>query len=144
VARGASQRRALRARAHGLGVRLQVGGNGLSPALLREADAVLERDELVKVRLPVGRDERDRLLAALALQCGAEVVSAIGRTGVLFRPAGQAMPAAGPLHAEDDGASPDEATGPGLQPFHAPRQGLQVPDEDFPDLPDDPDDDDLR
>jgi RNA-binding protein len=101
----AAQRRGLRARVHGLSVRLQVGGNGLSPALLREADAVLERDELVKVRLPAGREARDALLAGLAEGCNAEVISAIGRTGVLFRAAGRASVQAS--RSRDTAASAD-------------------------------------
>ena len=84
----AAQNRFLRGQAHGLKALMQVGGKGVTPALLAELDAVLERHELVKVKVAAeDREARDAMIAELAGQTGAALVQRIGHTATLYRPA---------------------------------------------------------
>ena len=83
----AAQNRFLRGQAHGLKALIQVGGKGVTPALLAELDAVLERHELVKVKVGAeDRDTRDAMIAELAARTDAALVQRIGHTAVLYRP----------------------------------------------------------
>ncbi|GAB3508114.1 ribosome assembly RNA-binding protein YhbY [Pseudoxanthomonas daejeonensis] len=89
----AAQNRFLRGQAHGLKALMQVGGKGITPALLAELDEVLERHELVKVKVGAeDRDARDAMIDTLAKQTGAALVQRIGHTATLFRPSRE-MPA---------------------------------------------------
>src|SRR5690606_27698038 len=59
-----------------------------TPALVAELDQVLERHELVKVKVGADdRDARDAMIAELAGQTGAALVQRIGHTATLYRPA---------------------------------------------------------
>ncbi len=81
-----SQVRYLRGMAHPLKPVLQLGGRGVTPALLRELDAALDRHELVKVRLTgADRAARAELLDALLVGSGADLVQRIGHIASLFR-----------------------------------------------------------
>ncbi|MHB1991216.1 YhbY family RNA-binding protein [Metallibacterium scheffleri] len=81
-----SQVRYLRGMAHPLKPVLQLGGRGVTPALLRELDAALDRHELVKVRLTgADRAARAELLDALLAGSGADLVQRIGHIASLFR-----------------------------------------------------------
>ena len=83
-----AQTRFLRGQAHELKAMLQVGGKGLTDALLREVDGALEHHELIKVK--VGGDDRearDALIGELAGRTGAALVQRIGHTAILYRPA---------------------------------------------------------
>lgn len=83
----ASQSRFLRGQAHGLKAILQIGGKGLTDAVVAEVDGALEHHELVKVRVAAGdREERDALVADLAGRSGAALVQRIGNVAVLYRP----------------------------------------------------------
>ena len=80
-------RRELRARAHNLHPVVSIGHNGLTPAVLHEADVALIAHELIKVRaFTDDRAERDALLARIcdALDCAP--VQQIGKLIVLWRP----------------------------------------------------------
>jgi len=82
-----AQTRFLRGHAHGLKALMQVGGKGLTPALVAELDQVLERHELVKVKVGADdREARDQMIAELARQTGAALVQRIGHTATLYRP----------------------------------------------------------
>ncbi len=82
-----AQTRFLRGHAHGLKALMQVGGKGLTPALVAELDQVLERHELVKVKVGADdREARDQMIAELAKQTGAALVQRIGHTATLYRP----------------------------------------------------------
>ena len=84
----AAQNRFLRGQAHGLKALMQVGGKGITPALVAELDQVLERHELVKVKVGAeDREARDAMIDALASQTGAALVQLIGHTATLYRPA---------------------------------------------------------
>ncbi len=78
------QRRHLRALGHHLGAVVQVGAQGVTDALVRQANEQLEAHELIKVRVS---DDHDRHEAGelLAQKCGAELAQVLGRTLLLYR-----------------------------------------------------------
>lgn len=82
-----AQTRFLRGQAHGLKAMLQVGGKGISDALVAEVDGALEHHELIKVKVAAAdREVRDAMVDELAQRAGAALVQRIGHTAVLFRP----------------------------------------------------------
>ncbi|MGH8595177.1 MAG: YhbY family RNA-binding protein [Gammaproteobacteria bacterium] len=82
----ASQRRALRARAHALKPIVILGSQGLTPAVVSAIDEALRTHELIKIRLRgVERGDRSTLSAAIAVQAAAEVVNSIGFMLTLYR-----------------------------------------------------------
>lgn len=84
----AAQTRFLRGQAHGLKAMLQVGGKGITDALLAEVDGALEHHELIKVKLAGDdRDARAAMIDALTAGTHAALVQRIGHVAVLYRPA---------------------------------------------------------
>ncbi len=82
-----TERKAHRARAHHLDPVVMIGGDGLTDAVLREADAALKAHGLIKVRaLSDDRAAREAMLATLADRLGAAPVQHIGKLLVLWRP----------------------------------------------------------
>ena len=82
-----AQTRFLRGHAHDLKAMLQVGGKGISDALVAEVELALEHHELIKVK--VGGDDRAAraaLIDELVARAGAALVQRIGHTAVLYRP----------------------------------------------------------
>lgn len=83
----ASQNRFLRGQAHDLKALLQTGGKGVSPAFLAELEEVLERHELIKVKVAAeDRETRDAMIAEIVESTGAALVQRIGHVAVLYRP----------------------------------------------------------
>ena len=83
----AAQIRFLRGQAHGLKAMLQVGGKGVTDALVAELDGALDQHELIKVKVGAAdREERDALSGALAERTSAALVQRIGHVAVLYRP----------------------------------------------------------
>jgi len=83
----AAQNRFLRGQAHGLKAMLQVGGKGVTDAVVAEIANALEHHELIKVKVGAGdRDVRDALIGDLAQRTGAALVQRIGHVAVLYRP----------------------------------------------------------
>ena len=81
-----SQIRYLRGLAHPLKPLIQLGGRGVTPALLRELGVALDDHELVKVRLAgADRSERERQLADVLDGSGAELVQRVGHVASLYR-----------------------------------------------------------
>lgn len=82
-----AQTRFLRGQAHDLKAMLQVGGKGITDALVAEVDQALEHHELIKVKV-VGddREARDGMIAELTSRTDAALVQRIGHTAVLYRP----------------------------------------------------------
>jgi len=80
------QRRHLRALGHHLQPVVQVGHEGVTEAVVREAHQQLETHELIKVRIgessPQDRHEGAELLAE---KTGAQVAQVLGRTALLYR-----------------------------------------------------------
>ena len=82
-----AQTRFLRGQAHDLKAMLQVGGKGITDALVTEVDLALEHHELIKVKVGAAdREERDAMIDDLASRTGAALVQRIGHTAVLYRP----------------------------------------------------------
>ncbi|MCR6661996.1 MAG: ribosome assembly RNA-binding protein YhbY [Luteimonas sp.] len=87
IALTAAQTRFLRGQAHDLKAMLQVGGKGVTDALLAEIDGALEHHELIKVKVAAAdRDERDALIGQIAERADAALVQRIGHVAVLYRP----------------------------------------------------------
>jgi len=76
----------LKSLAHGLAPLVQVGVEGVTPAVGRAASIALEQHELIKIRLGQGYEgERDDAGKELAELTGASLVQVIGRIVVLYR-----------------------------------------------------------
>ncbi|MDQ7956160.1 MAG: YhbY family RNA-binding protein [Rhodocyclaceae bacterium] len=82
-----AQRKAHRADAHHLDPIVMVGGDGLTPAVKKEADAALKAHGLIKIRVfSDDRLARDAMLAELADELDAAPIQHIGKLLVLWRP----------------------------------------------------------
>ncbi len=81
------QRREKRADAHHLSPVVLIGGDGLTPAVIKETDAALNAHGLIKVRVfSDERASRDAMFATLTDQLGAAPIQHIGKLLVLWRP----------------------------------------------------------
>jgi len=80
------QRRHLRALGQGLRATLHVGHEGVSDALVRQAEALLEAHELIKVRVSENAPaDRHATAEALARRTRAHLAQVLGRTALLYR-----------------------------------------------------------
>ena len=87
IALTAAQNRFLRGAAHDLKAMLQVGGKGVTDALLAEIEGALEHHELIKIKVAAAdRDARDQLIDEIARRADAALVQRIGHVAVLYRP----------------------------------------------------------
>jgi putative YhbY family RNA-binding protein len=81
-----AERKRKRAEAHHLDPVVSIGSEGLTAAVVREADAALSAHGLIKVRVHSDeRSEREALLARLADELDAAPVQHIGKLLVLWR-----------------------------------------------------------
>jgi RNA-binding protein len=78
------QRRHLRGLAHPLDPVVLIGAQGVTAAVVRQADKALEAHELIKVRFAEGIDARESS-GDLAARARAELAQVIGRIAVLYR-----------------------------------------------------------
>lgn len=91
------ERRALRAKAHGLAPVVAISAAGLSNAVLAEIDRALNAHQLVKLRtFSDSRDERGNWLTAICEHLRAAPVQHIGKVLVVYRPAAADNPAGVP------------------------------------------------
>jgi putative YhbY family RNA-binding protein len=82
-----AQRKEHRALAHHLEPVVMIGGDGLSPAVLREIDAALNAHGLIKVRVHGDdRAAREGMFQDIAEQLSAAPIQHIGKLLVLWRP----------------------------------------------------------
>jgi RNA-binding protein len=82
-----TQRREHRANAHHLSPVVQIGADGLSTAVRKEADAALNAHGLIKIRVfSDEREARESMLAQLCEELNAAPVQHIGKLLVLWRP----------------------------------------------------------
>jgi putative YhbY family RNA-binding protein len=82
-----AQRKVHRADAHHLDPIVMVGGDGLTPAVKKEADAALKAHGLIKIRVfSDDRPAREAMLATLADELDAAPIQHIGKLLVLWRP----------------------------------------------------------
>ncbi len=82
-----AERKLHKAEAHHLNPVVQIGGDGLTPAVVKEADAALKAHGLIKIRVfSDDREERASLLDRLADELNAAPIQHIGKLLVLWRP----------------------------------------------------------
>ena len=82
-----AERKDKRADAHHLDPVVMIGGDGLTPAVVKEIDAALNAHGLIKVRVfSDERETRNAFFASLAEQLGAAAIQHIGKLLVLWRP----------------------------------------------------------
>ena len=80
------QRRHLRALGQRLTATLHVGHDGVTDAVVRQADAQLEAHELIKVRVSENVPEsRHDVAEDLARRTSAQLAQVLGRTALLYR-----------------------------------------------------------
>ena len=81
------QRRHLRALGQQLAATLHVGHDGVTDAVVAQADAQLVAHELIKIRVSENAPQsRHDVAEALAARTHAELAQVIGRTALLYRP----------------------------------------------------------
>ena len=81
------QRKVHRAETHHLSPVVMIGADGLSAAVLREADAALNAHGLIKIRvLGDDRDAREQMYQQIADELNAAPIQHIGKLFVLWRP----------------------------------------------------------
>src|SRR3546814_19666558 len=84
--RTAAQNRFLRGQAHDLNAMLQVGGKGLTDAVVAEVASALEHHELIKVKVAAtDREARDALIEELAARAEAAPVQRLGHAAIPYR-----------------------------------------------------------
>ncbi|GAC1356681.1 MAG: YhbY family RNA-binding protein [Variovorax sp.] len=82
-----AQRKVHRAAAHHIDPIVMIGGDGLTPAVQKEADAALKAHGLIKIRVfSDDRTARDAMLQTLADALDAAPIQHIGKLLVLWRP----------------------------------------------------------
>ena len=87
LALGGAERRNLRRMAHRLRPAVQLGGAGLTGAVVDAVDRALEDHELIKLRLAGERDERKDLAARVAERTQSTLAGLVGHVAILYRPA---------------------------------------------------------
>ncbi len=81
------ERAHLKARAHALEPRVQVGHGGLTGTVLAEIDRALSAHELIKVKILAGdRDEREAIGDQICERADAAFVQRVGKVLVIWRP----------------------------------------------------------
>ena len=81
------QRKEKRSEAHHLDPVVLIGGDGLTPAVIRETDAALNAHGLIKVRVfSDERASRELMLTTLSDELSAAPIQHIGKLLVLWRP----------------------------------------------------------
>jgi putative YhbY family RNA-binding protein len=82
-----AQRKIHRAEAHHLDPVVMIGNDGLTPAVLKEAEMALNAHGLIKIRvLGDDRPARETMFLALADQLNAAPIQHIGKLFILWRP----------------------------------------------------------
>jgi RNA-binding protein len=83
----ARERAHLKARAHALEPRVQIGQGGLTAAVVAEIDRALTAHELVKVKiLGDDREQREAIGDDICEKTGAAPVQRVGKVMVIWRP----------------------------------------------------------
>ncbi|MEO7132620.1 MAG: ribosome assembly RNA-binding protein YhbY [Vicinamibacterales bacterium] len=91
----ARERSHLKARAHALEPRVQVGHSGMTDAVAAEVDRALTAHELIKVKILDGdRAVRREIADALCARADAALVQSVGKVFVLWRPTPDGRPPA--------------------------------------------------
>ena len=81
-----TERKALKARAHGVDPVVQIGAEGLTPAVLREIERSLKAHELIKIRASTDeRTDRETWFNEICDRLDAAPVQHIGKMLIIFR-----------------------------------------------------------
>ncbi len=81
-----AQKKFLRQSAHHLKPVVWAGQHGITEALIKEIEEVLERHELIKVKCRLGeREERDAGIEEICNKTNAELVQRIGNIVTLYK-----------------------------------------------------------
>ena len=81
-----AQTRFLRGHAHELKAMLQVGGKGITDALVAEVAFALEQHELIKIKVAAAdREVRNAMIDDLVKRTDAALVQRIGHTAILYK-----------------------------------------------------------
>lgn len=81
------QKKYLRGIAHHLKPVIIIGQHGLSEGLMNELNSTLDHHELIKIKIAAGeREERKEIINTVCQTMGAELVQAIGKIFVIYRP----------------------------------------------------------
>ena len=80
------QKKHLRARAHNLKPVVYIGQQGMSAAVLKEADRALSDHELIKIRFVDCKDEKKVLAEKIAAHTGAALLGITGHLACFYRP----------------------------------------------------------
>lgn len=92
----------LRSLAHHLEPVLQIGHDGATASVVEHAQVLLERHELIKVKVGQGYEgDRRELAKELAVALGADLTQMIGRVVVLYRPRTRKDPKRPPIVLPD-------------------------------------------
>lgn len=75
----------LKARAHKLEPVVTLGNKGLTDAVFAEIDRALKAHELVKIKAPLERSDRDAALREICERTGAQPVQQVGKVLVVYR-----------------------------------------------------------
>lgn len=79
------QKRELKSQAHALKPVVMIGNNGLSPNVLAEINLALDHHELIKVKISVGRLEREEIAQKIIEETGADLVQIMGYNATFYR-----------------------------------------------------------
>ncbi len=102
-----AQRKVHRADAHHLDPVVMIGGDGLTPAVIKETEVALRSHGLIKVRVAGDdRQARDAMWLQMADELNAAPIQHIGKLLVLWRP----LPASDKPAREPGGAAPRVVT----------------------------------
>ncbi len=80
------ERAHLKARAHALEPKVQVGHGGLTDSVVKEIDRALTAHELIKVKILADRDAREEMAHAICARTDSAFVQGVGKVVVLWRP----------------------------------------------------------
>ncbi len=75
----------LKSLCHHLRPVVMIGQKGLHAGVIDEIDLALEHHELIKIRINVDRDEREKMIREICEQTGAQAIQVIGHMVSLFR-----------------------------------------------------------
>lgn len=81
------QIRQYRAQAHSLKPVVLLGNKGMTDAVLVEVDNALNHHELIKVKIPAEREDRQQIAREIADKMQAELIQEIGQIAVFYRKA---------------------------------------------------------
>jgi RNA-binding protein len=80
-----AQRKWLRGMAHPLQPIVRLGQKGLTDAVIRQIDEALDSHELIKVQIPVPREEKTALAEEIQERTRSQAAGLVGHVLILYR-----------------------------------------------------------